>query len=205
MAIIIFNDGDRIVSTIAERNAIEKRFDGMLVTVRDATADATLGGGSAKYEWDAQSNRWVLVWSDHYDTMSFATERKTINNGKVTASNIPADGRVWQCRVIDPVSGVIPGDIRPRVTLAELDLETNAYDGKELEYTYAYGSISVQFNAVSANLQQQIDALAAAQAGEQTLVNLSELNNDVGYQTAAQVTAAIEAALDSASTDGGTF
>lgn len=159
MAITIFNDGDITVATIAERNTIPKKFEGMQVTVLDATADATLGSGRACYQWDSTNSSWGLVWSDAYSTLQFSTESKVISNGQVTADNIPADGKVWQCRVIDPVDNVIIGDTRPTVSLGVLDLGTLDYDGKELEFTYAYGSISSQLQVLFDQFQQELDAL----------------------------------------------
>jgi hypothetical protein len=157
MAITIFNDGDITVATIAERNTIPKKFEGMQVTVLDATADATLGSGRACYQWDSTNSSWGLVWSDAYSTLQFSTENKVISNGQVTADNIPADGKVWQCRIIDPVDNVIVGDTRPTVSLGVLDLGTLDYDGKELEFTYAYGSISSQLQVLFDQFQQQLD------------------------------------------------
>jgi hypothetical protein len=159
MAITIFNDGDITVSTIMDRNQIVNRFEGMQVTVNDATGDATLGGGRACYQWDSSNSTWALVWSDYYSTMQFSTEVKTIVDGQVTADNVPADGKVWQCRVIDQATGVIVGDARPTVNLGVLDLGTLDHDGKELEFTYAYGSISSQLQVVFDSIQTQFDNL----------------------------------------------
>ena len=162
MAITIYNDGDKVVSSIADRNAIASKFDGMVVTVRDVTADPFLGGGSAGYQWDAVNSRWALVWSDNYGTLQFATERKSIVDGQVTASNIPANGKVWQCRVVDPATGVIVGDVRPTVNMAIIEVGTVSYDGKDLEFTYAYGSISTQLQVVLDAMQHQLDVATGA-------------------------------------------
>jgi hypothetical protein len=189
MAITIFNDGDITVATIAERNTIPKKFEGMQVTVLDATADATLGSGRACYQWDSTNSSWGLVWSDAYSTLQFSTESKVISNGQVTADNIPADGKVWQCRVIDPVDNVIIGDTRPTVSLGVLDLGTLDYDGKELEFTYAYGSISSQLQVLFDQFQQELDALPT---------DISSFTNDSGYQTSADVNSAIQAIVGAA-------
>ena len=167
MAITIFNDGDITVSTIAERNALTKRFDGMKVTVNDATGDATLGSGRACYQWDETNSNWGLVWSDVYKTIQFASESKLIVNGRVTADNVPADGKVWQARVIDSVSGVIIGEIKPTVNIATLDLGTTDYDGKLLEFSYAYGSISSQLQVLFDDFQEQLTNLEVGISGTQ--------------------------------------
>lgn len=44
MAIIAKHDGDTTVATIAVRNAIPKKFDGMQVMVLDASGDASVIG-----------------------------------------------------------------------------------------------------------------------------------------------------------------
>jgi hypothetical protein len=129
------------------------------------------------------------VWSDAYSTLQFSTENKVISNGQVTADNIPADGKVWQCRVIDLVTNVIVGDVRPTVSLGVLDLGTLDYDGKELEFTYAYGSISSQLQVLFDTFQQELDALPTY---------ISSFTNDSGYQTSADVNSAIQAIVGAA-------
>jgi hypothetical protein len=228
MAITIFNDGDITVATIAERNTIPRKFEGMQVTVLDATADATLGSGRACYQWDSTNSSWGLVWSDAYNTLQFSTENKVISNGQVTADNIPADGKVWQCRIIDPVDNTIISDARPTVSLGVLDLGTLDYDGKELEFVYAYGSISSQLQVLFDAFQQELDALevgvSTTQEGridtlelskadksdtytkaetdakivELAPTNVSAFTNDSGYQTAANVNSAIQAIVGAA-------
>ena len=228
MAITIFNDGDITVATIAERNTIPRKFEGMQVTVLDATGDATLGSGRACYQWDSTNSSWGLVWSDAYSTLQFSTENKVISNGQVTADNIPADGKVWQCRIIDPVDNTIISDARPTVSLGVLDLGTSDYDGKELEFVYAYGSISSQLQVLFDAFQQELDALevgvSTTQEGridtlelskadksntytkaetdakivELAPTNVSAFTNDSGYQTAANVNSAIQAVVGAA-------
>jgi hypothetical protein len=99
--------------------------------------------------------------------MQFASESKTIVDGKVTADNVPADGKVWQCRVIDPATGVIVGDARPTVNLGVLDLGTLVHDGKLLEFSYAYGSISSQLQVLFDDFQDQLTNLEVGISGTQ--------------------------------------
>lgn len=150
MAIIITNDGDKVVDTIADRNALTKKFDGMQVTVKDATADIEVGGGMAVYQWFADETRWSLVSSDNKASVNFATESKTISGGKVTADFIPLSNNIWGAKIIDSVSGVIMGDVQPTVVDAEIDLGTTDYDGQKLSFSYAYGSFAVQLSQVMA-------------------------------------------------------
>ncbi|MBE0438295.1 MAG: hypothetical protein IBX57_00815 [Gammaproteobacteria bacterium] len=160
MSIVIANDGDRIVNTIADRNAIAKKFPGMQVTVKDATGDPQTGGGFAKYEWieDGDLSRWGLIQVDNKISMKFATERHTIVNGQVTADNVPLDGKLWGIKVIDTTINVILGDIAlSSVTIDTYDiiLGTNEYDGKTLEFAYAYGAFSAQLDSVFYQLKDK--------------------------------------------------
>jgi hypothetical protein len=157
MAILITNNGHKIVNTIAERDSISQRFDGMQVLVKDATADAALGSGSARYEWIATANRWAIVWSDAFSSMSFATEVLPLSGGKVTLSNIPASGVVFSCWVRHNTTGELIADVVPTVTLSEVNIGSTSFDGHNLYVSYAYGSMSTQLNAVFATKADLVD------------------------------------------------
>lgn len=164
------NTGHKIVDTIPLRNLLVERFDGQEVTVRDATDDPLLGSGSASYKWMASQNRWALMWSDIYPTMSFAHEDLTISNGTATASNVPADGVVWAAYVIDTDGGILQ-DVKPAVNFAQLDIGTTDFDGKKLRVSYAYGSTSAQLNVIIATLTPKTDIIT-------TFNTVSTSNND---------------------------
>jgi hypothetical protein len=159
MSIIISNDGDKIVNTIAERDAIpvNRRFPGMMVTVKDAIGDPQTGGGFAKYEWfaDGTNPRWILGQIDNKINLKFVTESKVIQNGTVLADNIPVDGTVWQVRIIDSVTGVILRDAKVTIDLYTLDIGTLDYDGQILEYTYGYGSFTAQLDSIIYELKDK--------------------------------------------------
>jgi len=157
MAIVIANDGDKIVQTIADRNAITKKFPGLQVTVIDAIADPQTNGGFAKYEWieDGLNSRWGLVQVDQKASIKFVTESHTIALGLVTADFIPLDGEVWNARIIDAVTGQILADARPGVDVYQLDIGTTLYDGQLLEFTYSYGSFSAQLDSVFYDLKDK--------------------------------------------------
>jgi len=183
MAIIIYNDGDLSVGTIAERNAIVKRFEGMLVNVADATADANVGGGAATYRWDEAGDKWVTVWVENTPTLNFTTEKKVLSGGIVTADNIPADSSVWSARVIDSVSGRSLADARPTVISNSIDVGTSDYDGHYLEYTYAYGSIVAQIEAVIGEVytKDETDARIVQLAPAETVTSISVVGNELRY------------------------
>lgn len=138
MAILIANDGHRDVDTIAERDAIVKRFNGMTVFVRDSIADPTFGGGAVQYLWDSVVNSWSPVWSEKKPTLNFTTEDKVLVNGQVTADQTIKDNVVWSARIIDDDDTIL-ADARVSITGLVLNIGTNQFDGKRLHYTYAYG------------------------------------------------------------------
>ena len=148
MAILIMNDGDKIVNTIADRDSITKKFDGMQVTVKDAIADINVGEGEALYQWSADKNRWILIGKDSKDNLEFITETGTLVGGKVTATEVPQSGLVWDCFVKDS-NGLIIADITaPSVTVKEINIGSTAYDGSTLHFTYGYGKIQAAIVSV---------------------------------------------------------
>ena len=127
MAILIMNDGDKIVNTIAARDAITKKFDGMQVTVKDAIADINVGEGEALYQWSADKSRWILIGKDSKDNLEFKSESATLVGGKVSATEVPQSGLVWDCYVIDS-NGIVLADISaPTITVKEINIGTTAY------------------------------------------------------------------------------
>lgn len=141
MAIIIANDGNFTVDTIADRNAISKRYTGLRVFVKDATADPYFGGGSVQYIWDGVSLKWSPIWSSNKSELNFTTEEKVLVDGKVTADNNVKDNVLLSAVIINS-QGNIASDAIPTVVGKEINLGTNAYDTMKLRYTYAYGSLS---------------------------------------------------------------
>lgn len=140
MAILIANTGNKTVQTIANRNALEKKHDGMQVTVLDAIADVNVGIGSAGYQWDEAGLRWVLIWKGSKDELTFRSEAKVLSGGKVTADQYPQNSLVWGATVRDN-TGLILRDVEPSVSLKVIDIGTTQFDGETLHYTYAHGSI----------------------------------------------------------------
>lgn len=61
MTILISNDGNTIVSSIAERDAIVNKFNGMRVIVEDASDDPLFENGSVEYYWNASELIWKAV------------------------------------------------------------------------------------------------------------------------------------------------
>jgi hypothetical protein len=162
MAILITNDGDKIVNTIADRNAITRKFDGMQVTVRNALSDPMVGSVSeAIYVWNATQSRWMLTWKENVDNLTFVTEQLLIMNGQVTATNYPQNGLVWGATVQSTLSGeaIILYDVRPSVDGKILDLGVTDYDGNMLEFTYGYGVIQAAISAINAGIDANDNSL----------------------------------------------
>jgi hypothetical protein len=185
MAILIANDGDKIVATIAERNAITKKFDGMKVTVNDAIADVLVGGGQAGYEWSENQNKWLLTFKTTTDNLTFITESKVVASGKATATNFPQDGIVWDCFVLDSNNIVVAEFSAPVVNGNEIQLGSSAYDGQTLKFTYGFGSIQA---AVSLALAENKGVTSYNDLTDKPVIPsvptaLSSFTNDVGFQS----------------------
>ena len=149
MAILIANDGDKIVNTIAERDAIIKKFDGMEVTVKDAIADLMVGGGRAGYQWDTVAQVWKLVWKHNKDDLVFVTENLPISNGLVTLTNSPQSALVWDSFVTDASGNMLVKLSNPTVTGKSVSLGSAEYNGETLWVSYAYGKIQAAVSATA--------------------------------------------------------
>lgn len=141
MAILVANDGSKFVNTIADRDALAKRFLGMRVVVRDATADPFFGGGSVQYIWDTTTDAWNPTWSERKPELRFAAEEKVLVDGKVVADNIIKDNVLWSVKVLDD-DGTILSDARATISGRTLDIGVTNFDGKRLHYVYAYGEMN---------------------------------------------------------------
>jgi hypothetical protein len=173
MAILITNDGDKTVNTIADRNLITKRFDGMQVTVLDAIADTLVGGGEACYQWNEMYSRWMLIWKTAKDNLNFITETKIITNGKVTADFLPSNGTIWDCYVTD-VNNVLIADVTaPVINGNEIDLAVQDYNGLTMTYTYGYGLIEAAVYAASDRSYFIVDSNYTAIPNDRMLVDTS--------------------------------
>lgn len=149
MGAYIYNDGDKNVTTIADRNAIAVKFDGMLVTVTDSIADVLTGGGPAKYQWSEALQRWLLVWRETVDNLNFINDSSPIVNGVATCLYYPSSQVVWNALVVNS-DGLVEAEFsQPPVTGVEIALNTNAFDGKTLRFTYAYGAIEAAVHSLT--------------------------------------------------------
>ncbi len=157
MAIVISNDGDRVVETVAERDALAHRFDGMQVTVKDAIGDVFVGGGVAGYVWDEANTKWLLCWTNTKDDLFFTTESHLLAGGEVMLDYVPASGLVWGCTVLAAGNVVAVEVSNPNVEGRVVNIGSTAYDGNTLLCTYAYGKIQA---AVSARINLSYSSIS---------------------------------------------
>jgi hypothetical protein len=148
MAIIIANDGDRVVATIADRNAIARKFDGMQVTVQDAIADVIAGEGEALYQWSASKSKWILIGKENIDSLEFISESGVLVDGKVTTSEHPQSGLVWDCYVIGQDGSVVADITAPSIVNNEINIGTLMYDGLTIHFSYGFGRIQATVAAL---------------------------------------------------------
>lgn len=73
MGILKKADGDLTVATIAVRDALTPKFDGMQVMVLDASAIAQLGSGRALFQWSTAANDWLLLWAEAFPILQTMT------------------------------------------------------------------------------------------------------------------------------------
>ena len=221
MAILITNDGDRIVGTIAERNAITRRFDGMVVTVQDSIADVYTGGGAANYTWNATRNKWFLTWKENSDDLVFTSEELIIaEQGLVTLSKTPQSNMAWDCFVTDLDNMLLVDLSNPFISGTSLSIGSSDYTGMKLFCTYAYGrtqatvaaigdlvtsvagrigSVSLDKNDVGlGNVDNTTDLLKPVSTATQTALNL-KANQSTTY-TKTEVNNAISSATPSFTT-----
>lgn len=159
MAITRYSTFDKNVQTIADRNNISNKVNGMTVVVADAISDINAGPGKAVYRWDSSDSSWILISKESIETMSFATEELVISGGKVTPSNIILDNQIWN---IDIVNGSLIM-AQPRIEDLTIDYTgisgLDEFNGNKLRFTYAYGTISAQLSSVISDLEAKLDAV----------------------------------------------
>lgn len=156
MAITRHSNFDKTVQTIADRNLISNKVNGMMVVVLDAIADPNAGSGKAIYRWESSDTSWILVSKSTTETMNFATEELTIVNGEVQLSYIPVDNNVWNGVILN--GSLIYADLNlSAVSIANGKITglTPEVNGMILRITYAYGTISQQ---ITTAIENSVDA-----------------------------------------------
>lgn len=156
MAIVLYQNADKTVPTIAARNAIIQKIDNMVVVVLDAIADINAGAGVATYRWNKTMDSWILISKSSYESIKFATEVLLISNGSVVPSNMPTDNQIWGIVVLDGSNIIADLTIDGLTVTPTLISGLTAWNGYKLRFTYAYGTVS----------QQDIENPASGAAGD---------------------------------------
>lgn len=182
MAIVLYQNADITVPSIAARNAIVRKIDNMVVVVLDAIADVNAGAGVATYRWSASLDDWILISKSSYESIKFATEELVISNGSVTPSNIPTDNQIWGIDVLDGTN-IVASLTMEGLTITPTSISgLGPWNGYKLRFTYAYGTISQQIDSY---IKTQIaTVLGGVPEGGDTLKELYDLvmtqGNDAG-------------------------
>lgn len=164
MAVILYKGANQTVSTIADRNDIPYKIDGMVVTVLDAIADVSAGAGVATYRWVDNDQVWILITKSGVDTASFDTEELTIVDGEVTPSNVPIDNIIWSIAVVN--GDIIMGEPRLEdltVTPSGISGINPSFNGYKLRFTYAYGTVTQQLDSY---VDYKVDTLSSSLVGQ---------------------------------------
>ena len=173
MAVVLYQNADKTVSTIAARNAITQKIDNMVVVVLDAIADINAGAGVATYRWSAVLDSWILISKTTSDSIKFATEELLISNGSVTPSNVPTDNQIWGIYVLDGPHVVADMTIDGLTVTPTSISGLTDWNGYKLRFTYAYGTISQQIDSYINN--QIAEILGGAPESGNTLKELYDL------------------------------
>lgn len=180
MAIVLYQNADKTVQTIAARNAITQKIDNMVVVVLDAIADINAGAGVATYRWNKTLNSWILISKSSHESIKFATEELLISNGSVVPGNMPTDNQIWGIVVLDGSNIIADLTIDGLTVTPTLISGLTAWNGYKLRFTYAYGTVSQQ---VESYINNQIAAvLAGAPGAGDTLNELYNLIMSQGVQ-----------------------
>lgn len=142
MANIRFSGSDVIVETIAARDSIVKRPDGLQVQVNDTTGDPDTGNEPAVYRWVVRLNKWALAWKSVNNTVYFTSEAHAIVDDKVTAAEAPGNSVVWDTFVTSTDGKEILAEVDVVVSNKTLTLAPDVpgqFDGKLLAFKYATG------------------------------------------------------------------
>lgn len=149
MAIVKQRGLQLTVDTIAERNAIVKRPEHLVVHVKDAIADVDAGSGPAVYRWTTtDGGKWLLISAGVERTINFETKELTIADGQVISPNIPLNNFIWDIQIIDGNTSVAYPRVEDLDILAGAIRGLDSFNGLKLRYTYSYGSIGTQLQEV---------------------------------------------------------
>lgn len=181
---------DTTVDTVEERNNLPYKVDHMVVLVKDAIADVDAGAGAATYKWSSALDRWLLISKSTIDTMSFETVELTVVAGKVIPLNVPVNNIIWDIFVIEGDTILHELRLSDIIVSATSISGLEAYEGKNLRFTYAYGTVTQQ---IESYMNEKIT----------TLTGLAPINLDTFKEVSDKI-ATIENNVDTATVNTGT-
>jgi hypothetical protein len=146
MAILVHNNRDTRVNDIEARDALAKKYDHMVVEVRNAISDVNAGPGPATYLYNASIDEWILLSKSNENNVSFELEELVISNGQVTTKYVPVDHKIWGLKIIK--GDVIIAEPREEdVTVSGTTISgLSEFNGNKIRFVYAYGSMTAQFS-----------------------------------------------------------
>jgi hypothetical protein len=151
MATVQFSGLSKVVETLADRDRITRRPDGLQVQVNDTTGDPAADSSPAVYRWVKRLDKWVLEWKSAKANLAFIAESRIISADTVTAAEAPGSGVVWDVVVTNTDGTEIVAEVDVNVegrTIRLLPATPGQFDGLRLSYKYATGDIDAN-NGVS--------------------------------------------------------
>lgn len=161
MAVVVHATADVSVTNIAARDSIIQKVDGMTCVVLDGIADPAAGPGIATYRWSYAADKWILISSESYKTLSFDTEELLITGGEVNPSNIPTNNQIWSLAVLDGNVVIAEPRLEDLTVTATSISGLNTWEGKKLRFTYAYGTVAQQIDTFVTETVQTTSGTAA--------------------------------------------
>lgn len=142
MAVVLHRQPQVTVSTIADRNAITKRPNGLVVVVEDTTGDVNTLGGVGSYKWVESLQEWLLLSKSGNDTMTFETEELLIVNGMVTTSGVITGSKIWDISILNGDVAVAFPRVEDLVITSNTIANLRDFDGYKIRFTYGVSTVS---------------------------------------------------------------
>jgi hypothetical protein len=145
------------VNTIANRNTIQYKQNGMTVEVLDATDDVDVSKGSAVYRYSLSSNTWTLISKEFNETLKAINNIPVlVENGKAILQEIPIDNVITDVWIMND-AGDSYGKVDPdNITVIGKEVtQLDEYNGYYLRCSYNYGSVTPQLQSEFDNINSK--------------------------------------------------
>jgi hypothetical protein len=144
MATVQFAGIGKVVETLAQRDAITMRPDGLQVQVNDTAGDPAAENSPAVYRWVKKLNKWILAWKSAKTPLAFISGEAIIANDQVVVADPPGSGVVWDTFVTSLDKKTIIAEVEVTVSDRTITLHTDTagqFDGQRFTYKYATGDV----------------------------------------------------------------